>query len=67
MGVLWREIAGRHLIWSSGMLCWDGRGNGSYFASYGGEWLVVTLYAECIYGTERLRELDGALFDAAIK
>ena len=67
MGVLWREIRERHLIWSSGMLCWDGHGSGGYFASYGGEWLVVTLYADCLDGTSRLMDLDRALFDAAIK
>ena len=67
MGAYWREIRGRHLIWSSGMLCWDGRGNGGYVASYGGEWLVVALYAECLEGTTRLRDLDGALFDAAVR
>ena len=67
MGVLWREIRGRHLTWSSGMLCWDGRGDGSYFASYGGEWLVVVLHGDCLDGTSRSRDLDGALFDAAIK
>lgn len=67
MGVLWREIEGRHVFWSTGMLCWDGRGDGGYFASYGGEWQVVTLYADCLAGTERLRDLDDALFRAALE
>ena len=67
MGAYWRDIRGRHLIWSSGMLCWDGRGSGGYVASYGGEWLVVALYADCLDGTQRLHELDGALFDAAVR
>lgn len=67
VGALWREIRGRYLFWSSGMLCWDNTGDGGYFASYGGEWLVVALYADCLEGTERLADLDQALFDAAVK
>ena len=72
MGVMWREIEGRYLFWSSGMLCWDDNGDGDYngdggyFASYGGEWLVVTLYADCLDGTERWRDLDEALYRAAV-
>lgn len=67
MGVLWRAMRGRTFFWSSGMLCWAGEGNGGYFASYGGEWLVVTLYADCLAGTDRLRDLDAALFRAAVQ
>lgn len=66
MGVLWREIRGRKLFWSSGILCWNSAGDGGYFASYGGEWLVVALYNDCLDGTNRLRALDEALFKAAV-
>lgn len=67
MGVLWREIEGRNIFWMTGMLCWNGNGDGGYFASYGGEWLVVTLYSDCLDGTESLRDLDDALFRAAVQ
>lgn len=67
MGVLWRENDESHLFWSSGMLCWDNSGDGGYFARYGEEWLVVTLYAECLAGTERLADLDYGLFRAAVE
>lgn len=67
MGVLWRAIDGRNVFWSSGMLCWNNSGDGGYFASYGGEWLIVTLYADCLAGTERLQDLDLALFEAAVR
>lgn len=67
MGVLWRDIQQRSIFWHAGMLCWDGAGDGGYFASYGGEWLVVTLYADCLAGTDRLGQLDQALFNAALR
>lgn len=67
MGAFWRAIRGRTLFWSSGMLCWEGEGVGGYFASYDGEWIVVTLYADCLAGTDRLRALDEALFRAAVR
>lgn len=67
MGTLWRRMNERHLFWFSGMLCWDGNGDGGYFASYGGEWLVVTLYSDCLDGTERLNDLDLALFKASLR
>ena len=67
MGAFWRAVQDRTFFWSSGMLCWAGEGNGGYFASYGGEWLVVTLYADCLAGTDRLRDLDAALFRAAVE
>lgn len=66
-GVMWREINGRNVFWSTGMLCWNGSGDGGYFASYGGEWLVVALYADCLDGTDRLGDLDDALFQAAVR
>jgi hypothetical protein len=66
MGVLWRAMDESHLFWSSGMLCWDRSGDGGYYASYGDEWLVVTLYSDCLDGTERLNELDRALFEASL-
>ncbi len=65
MGVLWRKTDTSHLIWSSGMLCWDNSGDGGYFARYGEEWLVVTLYGDCLAGTDRLADLDNSLFRAA--
>lgn len=67
MGVLWRTIGESHLFWSSGMLCWDSSGDGGYFARYGEDWLVVTLYADCLAGTERLADLDLGLFRAAVE
>ena len=66
MGVLWRPVGNRDLFWTTGMLCWDGAGNGGYAASYGGGWVVVTLYAACLDGTDDLRILDDALFRATV-
>ncbi|NDV01575.1 serine hydrolase domain-containing protein [Pseudoroseicyclus tamaricis] len=63
-GALSRELEGRRLYWGFGQLCWDGRGDGSYFASYGNGWVVVVLHNDCP-PDERLAALDAALFEAA--
>ncbi len=66
MGSFFRELQGRNLFWHAGLLCWNTEGDGSYFASYGGDIVVVVSYAECM-PNDGLAALDQALFEAALK
>ncbi|WP_281859782.1 hypothetical protein, partial [Litoreibacter halocynthiae] len=66
MGSFYRNIKGHNLFWHAGLLCWDDDGDGSYFASYGGEMVVVVSYAACLEDGA-LGDLDTALFKAALR
>lgn len=66
MGTFFREMRGRKLFWHAGLLCWNGDGDGSYFASYDGDVIVVVSYATCL-PEGRLAELDQLLFRAAVR
>ncbi|SDZ57666.1 CubicO group peptidase, beta-lactamase class C family [Jannaschia faecimaris] len=66
-GVMWRLLEGRHMIWSSGILCWNSDGDGGHFAIYGDEYLVVTLYSMCQDGTGAFAALNRALLMAAMR
>ncbi|MGZ9812407.1 serine hydrolase domain-containing protein [Pseudoroseicyclus sp. H15] len=66
-GVLSADVEGRRFYWSFGQLCWNGAGDGSYFASYGGEWVVVVMHGDCIMDDARLQALDAVLFGAVFQ
>lgn len=65
MGAFHRMHGGRALFWHAGLLCWDGAGDGAYFASYGADPVVVASFAGCA-PEDAIRALDAALFDAAL-
>ena len=64
MGAFHRRHQGAQLFWHAGLLCWEGEGDGSYFASYGGDPVVVVSFSGCIEDAGFAR-LDGVLFEAA--
>lgn len=67
MGILRLPAPTGDIYWSMGLLCWEGDGDGSYFASYGGEWIVVTLFSGCFTDGDAFRSLDQALYKAAME
>ncbi|RLJ40817.1 beta-lactamase [Litoreibacter meonggei] len=66
MGSFYRNLKGRNVFWHAGLLCWGDEGDGSYFASYGGEMVVVVSYAACLEDGA-LGDLDTVLFKAALR
>ena len=66
MGAFHRRRRGANLFWHAGQLCWDGEGASSYFASYGGDPVVVVGVPACL-SQSAFAALDKALFEAALR
>lgn len=65
MGSFHRRRRGIDLFWHAGQLCWNGEGSSSYFASYGGDPVVVVGVPACL-SRDAFATLEGALFQAAL-
>ncbi|MCY4179183.1 MAG: serine hydrolase [Litoreibacter sp.] len=65
MGAFHRPRRGENLFWHAGQLCWNGAGDGSYFASYGGDPVVVVSFKGCA-SDDAFQALSRALFQAGV-
>lgn len=67
MGTLFRKTETFRSFWHFGLLCFGAGGSsGSYFATWQGEWLVVTTFDACPKW-EVLGALDAAMGQAAVR
>jgi|GEM_PF-2247786 len=65
LGAAWVQSPDGAYVWGNGQLCWGENGDGSYFASYRGEVIVVVLFSGCVSDPKHQQALDQALFRAA--